>query len=202
MPFVLASASPRRRRLMATFPFPVHVRPGRVKEPRWKRGVRPSVWVKRLALLKAAPAAAAVSEGLILGADTLVFRRGRVFGKPSSVAAARRMLAELAGRWHTVYTGLALLARPGRKHWECVWSTRVKMRALSPERLRYWSQRNHDKAGAYAAQEKGSPFVEKLRGDYDNVVGLPRRGLRRLLAKARSAGYAPSRSAGRSRKGI
>ncbi len=66
---------------------------------------------------------------------------------------------------------------------------RVKMRALTPKELDHWSSRHHDKAGAYAAQEKGDPFVEDLRGDHDNVVGLPRRGVRFLLKRARQAGF-------------
>src|SRR5687767_14176470 len=191
VPLILASASPRRRRLMASFPWPVRVRPSRVPEPQPRPGVSPREYVRDLAALKARSVASSLKEGLVLGADTVVYHGGRIWGKPSSTASARRMLASLAGRWHRVYTGLALVARPGGREWRVVWSTEVRMRALSPEKLDFWSARNHDKAGAYAAQERRNPFVEGLRGDYDNVVGLPRRGVRRLLAQARKAGFIP-----------
>jgi septum formation protein len=133
-----------------------------------------------------------VTQGLVLGADTVVYQKGKIFGKPASRRSAKRMLAQLAGAWHTVYTGLVLAAKPGDHEWSGIWRTRVKMRRLSPQEIEYWSGRHHDKAGAYAAQDRRNPFVEKMRGDFDNVVGLPRRGLRVLLARARRAGYAPS----------
>lgn len=100
------------------------------------------------------------------------------------------MLAALSGRWHEVFTGLYLAAAPSGKGWKAVARTRVRMRKFSEEKLDYWSSRNHDKAGAYAAQAPGSPFVVDHRGDFDNVVGLPRRTLRVLLKKAAKAGFA------------
>jgi predicted house-cleaning NTP pyrophosphatase (Maf/HAM1 superfamily) len=93
------------------------------------------------------------------------------------------------GNGTTVYTGLALAARPGHRVWTGVSLTRVKMRAFSADTLSRLSLKNHDKAGAYAAQAKGNPFVTQHIGDFDNVVGLPRKGLRALLGKAKKAGH-------------
>ncbi len=189
LPLILASASPRRRRLMKTLPWPFRVKVSGVREPEPRPGTPPGAFARRLALLKARAVARRLGGGLVLGADTLVHQKGRIFGKPRSRAHARRMLARLSSDWHTVYTGLALVASPGGRVWGGVWATKVRMRSLTSKELDYWSSRHHDKAGAYAAQEKGDPFVEDLRGDYDNVVGLPRRGVRFLLKRARRAGF-------------
>jgi len=188
---ILASASPRRRALMRSFPYPVRVRPSSVPEPNPRRKADPGRWALDLARRKALAVARAHQEALVLGADTVVALGTEIFGKPTSPADARRILKRLAGSWHTVHTGLCLAARPGRKFWTVIWSTRVKMRALTDEELEFWSRKNHDKAGGYAVQAKGDPFVERLRGDYDNVVGLPRKGVRLLLARARRAGFHP-----------
>jgi len=120
----------------------------------------------------------------VLGADTVVFRRGKIYGKPLDREDAHRILSELSGKWHEVYTGLALAQRPGKKVWSMAVRTRVLMRVFSPETLRRFSVRNRDKAGAYAAQARGNPFVRRTQGEKDNVVGLPLRGLRHLMARA------------------
>lgn len=168
----------------------MRVRPAGVAEPPPPRGMPSGRWALELAVRKARAAARPLGEGLVLGADTLVSLKGKAFGKPASRREAKRMLAALSGRWHDVYTGLCLAARPGRREWRVLWRTRVKMRTLSEKELEFWSVRNHDKAGAYAAQRKGA-FVESILGDFDNVVGLPRRGVKLLLRKARAAGYRP-----------
>jgi septum formation protein len=127
-----------------------------------------------------------------LGADTIVFHGGKIVGKPRSEADALNILGRLSGRWHKVYTGVALVKG---KSFEArhVSVTRVKMKGLSLRELRYWSRRNHDKAGAYAAQGRGNPFVEKTVGEFDNVVGLPLRGVKRLLDAAAKKGFQPLR---------
>jgi septum formation protein len=156
-----------------------------VPEPPPRAGVDVKRYVTGLARRKALAVARNVSRGLVLGADTEVVWRGNVFGKPADVADARRMLSELSGTWHDVYTGLALAVRPGRRVWTGVYRTRVKMRSFSDAQLDRWSKKNHDKAGAYAAQARGNPFVERYKGEYENVVGLPLRGLRFLLKKVK-----------------
>ena len=190
VPFILASASPRRRRLMASFPFKTRVRPSGAAEPARRQGEEPSAYAKRLARLKAAAVARRHPGALVLGADTIVVFRGKIFGKPRHASEAARMLAALSGRWHRVHTGLALFY--GKRVWTGSWTTMVQMRALDGREIRRHSRRHLDKAGAYAAQARGNPFVARSIGDYDNVVGLPRRGLRILLRRAAGAGVRPA----------
>ncbi|MBP9698377.1 MAG: septum formation protein Maf, partial [Elusimicrobia bacterium] len=159
------------------------VRVSQVPEPPPRAGVDVKRYVMELARQKALAVARSVPRGLVLGADTEVVRRGKVYGKPTDAADARRMLSDLSGKWHDVYTGLALAVRPGRRVWTDVFRTRVKMRSFSNAQLDRWSKKNHDKAGAYAAQARGNPFVDRYKGEYENVVGLPLRGLRSLLKK-------------------
>lgn len=189
-PFVLASASPRRRRLIKSFPFPVRVAPSRAAEPRPRKGASPRAYAAGLAAKKAREVARRLGEGLILGADTVVHLGGRILGKPAGAAEARRMLSSLAGRWHEVHTALCLVAAPEGRTWEAAALTRVRLRRLSEAALDRWSRRNHDKAGAYSAQS--GAFVTNYRGDFDNVVGLPRRTLRALFKRAAREGYVPA----------
>lgn len=155
-----------------------------VPEPVPRRPVKARFYVLRSATRKARAVARRVPRGWVLGADTEVVRRGRVFGKPRDAADAARMLTDLSGRWHQVFTGLALIERPSNRLWTAAARTDVKIRALSPAAIARHAQTNHDKAGAYAAQARGNPFVEKHRGPYDNIVGLPLAALRALLRRA------------------
>jgi septum formation protein len=188
LPFILASGSPRRKLLLRDVLPRFRVVESGVPEPPPRRGGDVRRYVMELARRKALAVARIVPRGLVLGADTVVVRRGTVYGKPKNRADAHRILSQLQGKWHAVYTGLALAARPGRRLWAGVYRTRVKMRAFSDETLARLSKNNHDKAGAYAAQAKGNIFVSQHIGDFDNVVGLPRRGVRELLEKARRGG--------------
>jgi septum formation protein len=191
LPFILASASPRRRRLIRSFPFRARIAPGRAPERRPRPSEPPARYALAMAEKKADEVARRVGRGLVLGADTIVHLGGAIFGKPSSKAAARRMLAALAGRWHEVHTALCLVAVPGRRAWRATARTRVRLKEFTRSELDRLAKRNHDKAGAYAAQARGNPFVADYRGDYDNVVGLPRKTLRQLLKKAAKAGFRP-----------
>ena len=181
---MLASGSPRRRKLLRQMVSRFQVIESGVPEPPPRAGVSARAYVKGLARQKALAVARKIPVGWVLGADTVVVRRGKVYGKPRNPQDAHRILSELSGKWHDVYTGLALTLRPGKKVWTGAYRTRVLMRALSPRDLRRLSKKNHDKAGAYAAQAKGNPFVLRYQGDFDNVVGLPLKGVRELLAKA------------------
>lgn len=94
------------------------------------------------------------------------------------------MLKALSGRWHRVYTGVALREVSGGRRMVGHALTRVKMRRLSSVEIRGVYLRHHDKAGAYAVQEKNDPLVERIRGGYENVVGLPLKLVRGFLLKA------------------
>lgn len=141
-----------------------------------------------LAVRKAVSVARRHANAVVLGADTVVFINGKVVGKPKNAAHARRMLAELSGAWQKVYTGVALVERAGKRSVSGVAMSRVRMRRLSEAEIERASNKHLDKAGAYAVQERGDAFVEKIIGDYDNVVGLPMRLVKRLLRRLRRLG--------------
>jgi septum formation protein len=149
-----------------------------------RRGEPPAGYVRRLALAKAS---AEVRTGeLVLGADTVVVVDGELLGKPRDTAEARAMLARLAGREHTVLSGIALCGGgPAGRGASAVESTRVVMAAMSSEEIRWYVGTGEplDKAGAYAVQGLGALFVEAVFGSYTNVVGLPLPATRRLFAE-------------------
>jgi septum formation protein len=111
----------------------------------------------------------------VLAADTVVVIDGELLGKPKDPEDARRMLARIAGREHTVLTGVAL-EEPGRERkTSALASSRVRMGALSAEEIAWYVETGEplDKAGSYAVQGIGALFVEEVFGNYTNVVGLP-----------------------------
>jgi septum formation protein len=188
---VLASASPRRRELLAGLGLAFDVVPSAVVEslpPDPAPGTAPALAVD-LALAKARDVAGRLSPAtVVLGADTLVVVDGRPFGKPASPDDARRMLAALAGRAHEVVTGLAVIA-DGRELTQAV-LTRVVMRPYADGEIEAYlaTAEPYDKAGAYAVQGRGARLVAAVEGCYTNVVGLPVTTTARLL---RAAGLAP-----------
>jgi septum formation protein len=178
-PVILASASPRRRELLAEWGVKYTLHPSSVDER--TRLTRPSAIVRELALRKAASVAKVCREGIVIGADTIVVLKGRIIGKPRSEAHSYRILSSLNGSYHRVYSGIAVIdAATGRTAVGHAVS-RVKMRRFSDGELRRLSGKHMDKAGAYAVQEKDDAFVERIEGDYFNVVGLPYDELKRLI---------------------
>lgn len=121
---------------------------------------------------------------VVLGADTIVVCRGRIIGKPKDHADSMRILRLLNGTWQKVYTGIAVAADGGGKHWESAVVSRVLARRLDEASLRRLAGKHPDKAGAYAVQDKSDPFISRIEGDYGNVVGLPLEATRRLLQRA------------------
>ena len=147
-------------------------------------GVSPGELVTALAAHKAREVAERCGEDdLVIGADTVVFLDGEVLGKPKDEGEAVRMLSRLSGRSHRVYTGLAIV-RGGETvtEWE---ESEVRFRPLEPEEiLRYVrSGEPMDKAGAYGAQGRGALLVERIDGDFFNVMGLPLCRLGLMLQK-------------------
>jgi septum formation protein len=179
-PLILASGSPRRRHLMkaAGYRFRIVVSHAKESVP---RGMGPRALVKSLALKKAIAVARRHPDAVVIGADTTVYINGHVVNKPRDQAHAVRMLKELSGAWQKVYTGVVVVTAGGKLRKAAVAVSRVKMRHLTEKDIRRASRKHLDKAGGYAVQESKDPFVEKIVGDYDNVVGLPMRVLNRLL---------------------
>lgn len=190
-PIILASASPRRRELLALCGIRFEVVVAAIDEaPRV--GEAPRDLVLRLAVAKArAGAIAARRSGLpVLGADTEVALDGRVFGKPRDEAEGVAMLLALAGRTHEVLSAVAL-HDPGADRTATRLSTSlVRFRPIAPADARaYWaSGEPADKAGGYAIQGRGGGFVERLEGSYSGVVGLPLFETLDLLREAEGIG--------------
>ena len=181
-PLLLASTSPQRRAILEQLGIPFDVaRPS--YEEHDPPGADPIELVCEHAGGKARSVAAEAGDRPVLGVDTAVVLGDRIFGKPDGVADAERMLELLAGWTHVVLSGLCLVT-PG---WELVEhdATYVAVRRLTPRDLaanlahREWQGR----AGGYAIQGRGAALVERIEGDYLNVVGLPAALLVRLLAE-------------------
>ncbi len=178
---ILASASPRRRELLARLIHDFVVVPSNVDEA-LAAPITPAP-VAALALRKARAVAGRVTEGVVLGADTIVVVDGQPLGKPTSHDDARAMLRRLRGRSHEVITGVGVVdAASGREAATAV-VTRVFMASFSDEAIDDYVATGEpfDKAGAYAIQEKGSDLVAGYVGSYTNIVGLPLDATRRLL---------------------
>ena len=184
---ILASASPRRRELLATLGLSFSVMPAHIDE-RAHAAESPESYVARLAREKAEQLAEQYPSAWVLGADTVVVLDPCILGKPADAAAARAMLRRLSGRQHTVMTGVAVVHR-GRGMTQCdVVTTQVHFHTLQDADIEAYIATGEpfDKAGAYAVQGAGGKFVAALEGCYNNVVGLP---LRRTMALLRAAGY-------------
>jgi len=186
MGIVLASGSPRRRELLNMVGlggFTV-IPDGAAEDV--PQGLSPEQAVCSIALQKAKNVSRSCgAEDVIIAADTLVYLDGKPFGKPESPADAAEMLRALSGKRHTVYTGIALLK--GDYCVTCPETTDVYFRDITDrEILAYVSSGEPmDKAGAYAAQGRGAVFVERIEGDFFNVMGLP---LCRLFVMLRDFG--------------
>ena len=181
----LASSSPRRRAILKDLGIPFRrVLPAYEETP--LPGRRPSRVVRTHALEKARSAARRFLSGVVLGADTVVYCGGQIIGKPADRKAALRTLLRLQGRWHTVYTGVALLwlerGRVVKKRLH-VETTRVRLRKMNRAAALAYFRRVHplDKAGAYAIQSRRAGVVEEIRGSFSNAMGLPVESLREFL---------------------
>lgn len=169
---VLASGSPRRRELLVGLGLDFVVRPVNVDESALP-GEEPADHVLRLAREKSQSRFGAGE--LVLAADTIVVIDGEILGKPSDAATARTMLRRLAGRRHTVLTGVALILGEGENQVAGVASSEVTIGDLSDEEIQWYVDTGEplDKAGSYAIQGLGALLVTEVNGNYTNVVGLP-----------------------------
>ncbi len=174
---VLASASPRRAALLKQIGLPFRSHPSILGDdgeaPLAEEN--PESYVRRLALAKAKEVASRLNRGLVIGADTVVTRENRLFGKPRDRDEAQAFLLALAGRTHQVITGVAVVdVESGREEVDAA-VTEVTMRSFDAEEAARYAATGEpmDKAGGYGIQERGALLVEGIQGDYFNVVGLP-----------------------------
>ena len=180
--FVFASASPRRQELLRRIgiqEFDIRIPEADESYP---ADFTPTQIVEHISRQKALAAAAICSEDeIVITADTMVFLDDRRLGKPKDEEDALQMLMSLQGRRHTVCTGVTV--RQGDHILTESESTEVYFRPATEAELRYYIATGEpmDKAGAYGIQEKGALLVEKIHGDYFNVMGLPVLRLSRML---------------------
>lgn len=177
-PFILASASPRRKQLFEMMNIPVTVHPSGVEEV-MDENLSPGELVCGLAHQKGTDVAAGYSNAFIISADTVVVHQHSVLGKPADKQDARCMLKRLSGDTHDVFTGVSLIRnRDGDKSRTVTFfeRTKVTFSALDSLDIDYYLSTNSpmDKAGAYGIQDDfGRFFVKKIKGDYYTVVGFP-----------------------------
>jgi septum formation protein len=182
MRLILASASPARRELLARLGHPFEVMPADIDEP--ESGFSdPRTFVQTVSWLKAAAVAPRIDEGIVLAADTIAWINDHPVLKPADEADARRILREMAGREHDLWTGVVLWRRPDDLQIVYQERSRVAVVPLSDAELDVYlatrSWRGH--SGAYAIQEKDDPYVRLVCGKATNVIGLPLESLAERL---------------------
>jgi septum formation protein len=180
-PLLLASRSPQRRAILEQLAIPFEAVVPQYDEE--LSGADPVAEVERHAQGKAHSVAGIAGDRPVLGVDTEVVLDGRVYGKPGDEGEAEAMLEELSGQTHEVVSGLCLLTPAWEELRHAV--TRVSFRALTPRELGLYvvSEEWRERAGGYAIQGLGAALVERIDGDYLNVVGLPTALLVELLAE-------------------
>ena len=190
MKLILASASPRRAKILRNAGFDFEILPTEVDES-VRRRESAAEYVRRLAEEKARAAAHRLAakfqrdSAVIIAADTTVVLDEKILGKPTSLEDARAMLRRLSGRTHEVLTGLAVLPLPGRDAEIAVESTRVTFARMTHREIEKYiaSGEPFDKAGAYAIQGRCGRFITRIEGCYFNVMGLPLARLYSILCE-------------------
>ena len=178
--FILASASPRRRELLEQIGLKFDILVAPTDEKGIDKNMSPDLYTGVLAMYKAAAAAKALREEgyndkIVIGADTIVYNDGKILGKPLDKKDAQNMLKSLSGKEHEVYTGVCVMRiKDGYSVSRSV-KTDVRFKELSDKEINAYLNTSEyiDKAGGYAVQGKASVFINKISGDYFNVVGLP-----------------------------
>ncbi len=192
---ILASGSPRRAEILTSVGWEFTKDAADIDESEIE-GETPEHYVQRLARAKAETVAAKYENAIVLGADTIVVIDNQIIGKPKDLPDARRMLKMLSGNWHEVLTGVAIISkeeeqrRKGEeeknpKSLVGLQRTRVKFAEMNEAEIEFLVEKGEplDKAGAYAVQAQAALFIEKIEGDYWNVVGLPVNLVYELMGK-------------------
>lgn len=178
---ILGSKSPRRKEILSFFNLPFVQASPNFDEKSVLYGRDPIKYVCALAEGKARALQSLYPDDIILTADTIVYRSGKVYNKPQNEQEAFEILSQLVGKWHSVFTGVAVLTE-GITHtgWE---ETRVLFNAMTEDEIRHYHRKIHwaDKAGGYAIQMAGGLIVKKIDGCYYNVMGLPINTVHSLL---------------------
>ena len=179
---ILASTSPRRRQLLEQIGLPFTTVDGKYQEV-VPKNVPPKTVAAQLSRGKAAAVAGKHPNAIIIAADTIIVLNGAILGKPHTAPRARAMLKKLSGKQHSVISGLTVVDTVSHTTVTRAVETKVYMKQLTPTDIQYYvgSKEPLDKAGAYAIQGLGALFVEKISGDYYNVMGMPLVSLAEIL---------------------
>jgi len=171
---ILASASPRRKELLKKTGLKFKVEPSNYEE-NISSGLEPHELARWLSLEKSKLVARNHRKALVIAADTFIVFEGKVLGKPPTETEAKKMLETISGRQHSVITGFTIIDTETNKALSKSVETKVYIRKLTSKEIEAYvkSKEPLDKAGAYAIQGLGSVIVEKIEGDYFNVIGLP-----------------------------
>jgi len=183
LPLIVGSQSPRRKEIMSFFSLPFEQMSPQFDEEIIQFDNCPEEYVCAISKGKAHSLRHRFQQNIILTADTIVYRKGKIYGKPKDENDAYQSLLELGGRWHSVYTGVTVI-KEGEEYHQAE-ETRVLFNALTSKQIRHYHSKLDwtDKAGGYAIQMAGGLIVRKIDGCYYNVMGLPINTVRLLLQK-------------------
>lgn len=175
---ILASKSPRRKEILSDLGVEYDIEPADIDESKIT-AINPQTLVKKLAISKAECVYASHPDNTVIGADTIVVYSGKVYGKPQDRQNAFDMISTLNNRWHTVYTGVCVVGKDCKVAFKV--RSRVKFNKLTEEQIYAYIDecKPYDKAGAYGIQD--ARIVEKYKGSYTNIVGLPKEKLAKVL---------------------
>lgn len=179
---ILASASPRRKELLEKIGLRFKVEPSNYEED-MPSGLEPHELARKISLEKAKVVASKHENAIVIAADTFIVFGDQILGKPHTEKEARKMLETISGKSHSVITGFSIIDIGASKTLSKSVETKIYIRKLTPAEIEAYvkSKEPLDKAGAYAIQGLGAVFVEKIEGDYFNVIGLPLSALTEAL---------------------
>lgn len=181
---ILASASPRRKELLAQIGVKFSIEKAEGEEVLTTH--IPTEAVKELSRRKAREVSEKCDGDIIIGADTIVAAEGQILGKPKDTDDAVRMIGLIQGRTHEVITGVTVILKNEKKEISFAEVTTVHVFPMTEEQIRSYAESKEpmDKAGAYAIQGKFAAYISGIEGDYNNVVGLPVSRLYQELLRA------------------
>lgn len=183
---ILASASPQRKKLLeeAGYEFTVYP-PAPDVETKFPRTILPADLAQALSKAKAEAVAPTFPDAVVLGADTIVAFGDMTLGKPKDAEHARKMLELLAGTTHIVITGVTVICSDANFYRSTRVMSAVRMKVLTDKEIERYVESGdwQGKAGGYGIQDK-DPFVERVRGDHENIIGLPMKKTPQLLEEA------------------
>lgn len=187
MRIVLASASPRRKKLLAEIGLEFDVVPSNAEESSDLSKMPIEELVQKNALMKARAVAGNFPEALVIGCDTDIFFKGKLVGKPKNAEDAKKILKEFSNKWHSIVSGIAIINTKTGREITGFEKTNVKVKKLSEKEIAKYIETGEplDKAGAYGIQGKGRFLIERFEGSYSNIVGLP---LEKLVGRLKEFG--------------